>query len=293
MLPYHSLEEAQVALGRELTFAETLWFNYSAKKPDFLLHCHNTLFLCLFYSIAPVPLMLIELGGYNIFLKHKIQPAVRRTFKDMLKSYKNVMLAFAFAVGPLQFISYPTIKWIGIRTDLQLPSGWELFWQLLVYFIVEDYLNYWIHRMLHVKWAYEKIHKVHHQYTAPYGYSAPHAHWSEILILGIPSFIGPTLVPGHVTTFWLWFILRQLEAIDTHSGYDFPWNPTKYIPFYGGSAYHDYHHYVGLRSQSNFASIFTYCDYIYGTYKGYKYIKQMRKKDSPYSAIDDNDYKME
>lgn len=49
--------------------------------------------------------------------------------------------------------------------------------------------------------------------------------------------------------------------------YDFPWTPTKYIPFYGGAEYHDYHHYVGGQSQSNFASVFTYCDYIYGTDK--------------------------
>lgn len=49
--------------------------------------------------------------------------------------------------------------------------------------------------------------------------------------------------------------------------YDFPWNPTKYIPFYGGADYHDYHHYVGEQSQSNFASVFTYCDFIYGTDK--------------------------
>uniref|UniRef100_A0A7C9DGL1 4-alpha-methylsterol monooxygenase n=1 Tax=Opuntia streptacantha TaxID=393608 RepID=A0A7C9DGL1_OPUST len=51
------------------------------------------------------------------------------------------------------------------------------------------------------------------------------------------------------------------------SRYDFPWTPTKYIPFYGGAEYHDYHHFVGRQSQSNFASVFTYCDYIYGTDK--------------------------
>lgn len=49
--------------------------------------------------------------------------------------------------------------------------------------------------------------------------------------------------------------------------YEFPWSPTKYIPFYGGAEYHDYHHYVGGQSQSNFASVFTYCDFIYGTDK--------------------------
>lgn len=49
--------------------------------------------------------------------------------------------------------------------------------------------------------------------------------------------------------------------------YDFPWGFTKYIPFYGGADYHDYHHYVGEQSHSNFASVFTYCDFLYGTDK--------------------------
>lgn len=91
--------------------------------------------------------------------------------------------------------------------------------QLAVYFMVEDFTNYWIHRFLHCKWGYEKIHRVHHEYTAPIGFAAPYAHWAEILILGIPSFLGPAMAPGHIITFWLWIALRQIEAIDTHSGY--------------------------------------------------------------------------
>ncbi|XP_047179341.1 methylsterol monooxygenase 1-2-like [Vigna umbellata] len=283
MLPYHTLQEAEVALGRRLTLPQTIWFKYSANKPDFLLHCHNSLFLLFFYSIAPIPFLLMELGGNHILNKHKIQPKVKRTFSEMFKCYKDVLHTFVIAVTPLQIISYPTIKWIGIRTGLSLPSGWELFWQILVYFVIEDYLGYWVHRMLHYKWAYQKIHKVHHEYSAPIGLSAPYAHWAEIIILGIPAFIGPVLLPGHITTYWLWFILRQIEAIETHSGYDFPWSCTKFIPFYGGAAFHDYHHYVGEKTQSNFASVFTYCDYIYGTHKGYQYIKQKGRENSTYT----------
>jgi hypothetical protein len=111
MLPYQTLEEySKYALGRNLTFGETLWFNYSAKKSDLVLHCHNTLFLCLFYSIAPIPFLLIELSGYKKLNKYKIQPLVKRTFWEMFKCYKYVMWTFIIAVGPLQIISYPTIK---------------------------------------------------------------------------------------------------------------------------------------------------------------------------------------
>lgn len=188
------------------------------------------------------------------------------------------MRMFFLVVGPLQLVSFPSIQMIGIRTGLPLPSGWEILSQLVVYFMVEDYTNYWMHRFLHGKWGYEKIHRVHHEYTAPIGFAAPYAHWAEVLILGIPSFLGPAMVPGHMITFWLWIALRQIEAIDTHSGYDFPWSLTKFIPFYGGADHHDYHHYVGGQSHSNFASVFTYCDYIYGTDKGYRYQKKILKK---------------
>lgn len=99
-----------------------------------------------------------------------------------------------------------------------MPSIWETLIQLGVYFIIEDYTNYWIHRLLHCKWWYEKIHKVHHEYTAPIGFAASYAHWAEILMLGFPSFLGPAIVPCHITTFLLWVVLRHIEAIETHGG---------------------------------------------------------------------------
>ncbi|XP_022152787.1 methylsterol monooxygenase 1-1-like [Momordica charantia] len=277
MLPFQSLHEAQSALGRNLTFAETLWFNYSADKSDYFLYCHNILFLFLIFSFIPLPLVFLEILHAAGIYKYKIQPKVRLPFSEMFRCYRDVMRMFFLIVGPLQLISFPCIKMIGIRTGLPLPSGWEILSQLLVYFMIEDYTNYWVHRFLHCKWGYEKIHRVHHEYTAPIGFAAPYAHWAEVLVLGIPSFLGPAMVPGHMITFWLWIALRQIEAIETHSGYDFPWSLTKFIPFYGGAEYHDYHHYVGGQSQSNFASVFTYCDYIYGTDKGYRYQKKILK----------------
>lgn len=278
MLPYHTLQEAEAAVGRTLTFAETIWFNYTHDKSDYFLFCHNILFLFLIFSLVPLPLVFLELKRSRDIDKYKIQPKVRLSPRDMFNCYKDVMRMFILIVGPLQLVSFPSIKMIGIRTSLPLPSGWEILMQLLVYFMVEDYTNYWIHRFLHGKWGYENIHRVHHEYTAPIAFAAPYAHWAEILILGIPSFLGPAMAPGHMITFWLWIAIRQIEAFDTHSGYDFPWSPTKYIPFYGGADHHDYHHYVGGQSHSNFASVFTYCDYIYGTDKGYRYQKKLLEK---------------
>lgn len=278
MLPYDTIDDAAAALGRPLTTAETIWFNYSATKSDFFLYCHNILFLFVVFTAVPLFYVLLDLVNNYRIHSYKIQPKVKLSLSQTFRCYRDVMRMFILVIGPLQLASYPSVKMIGIRTSLSLPSLGEIVAQLFVYFIIEDYTNYWMHRFLHSKWGYEKIHWVHHEYTAPIAYAASYAHWLEVLLLGIPSFLGPATAPGHMITFWLWIALRQIEAIETHSGYDLPWTPTKFIPFYGGAEYHDYHHYVGGQSQSNFASVFTYCDYIYGTDKGYRYQKKVMKE---------------
>ncbi|KAH0973888.1 hypothetical protein GBA52_015787 [Prunus armeniaca] len=74
MLPYQTLEEAASALGRNLTFAETLWFNYSASKSDYVLYLHNILFLFVIFSVVPLPLVFAEVLRWAGLDRYKIQP---------------------------------------------------------------------------------------------------------------------------------------------------------------------------------------------------------------------------
>jgi 4,4-dimethyl-9beta,19-cyclopropylsterol-4alpha-methyl oxidase len=110
MLPYATLDEAAAALGRNLTVAETLWFNYSAKKSDYYLYCHNILFLFLIFSVVPLPVVFISLWRSSGFDKYKIQPKVKLSPSETFKCYKDVMFMFFFVVGPLQLVSYPSVK---------------------------------------------------------------------------------------------------------------------------------------------------------------------------------------
>uniref|UniRef100_A0A0A9D2I5 aldehyde oxygenase (deformylating) n=1 Tax=Arundo donax TaxID=35708 RepID=A0A0A9D2I5_ARUDO len=273
MIPYATAAEAEAALGRAMTWAEAAWYRYSAAMPDYWLHCHSTFILFVVYTIAPLPLVVLEQIAPAVVLPYKLQPQVWVSPAATLRCYRDTACMFLLAIG-LQLVSYPTVvKMMGARTGLPLPSVREIAVQLVVYSLVEDYLSYWIHRVLHTQWGYDKIHRVHHEFTAPTGFAMSYSHWAEALVLSIPTLAGPAIVPCHVTTQWLWFSIRLIEGINTHSGYHFPFSPAKLIPFYGGAEYHDYHHYAGGRSQSNFAPIFTYCDYIYRTDKGYRYHK--------------------
>lgn len=109
-MTYETVEEAAAALGRNLSAAEALWFSYSARKSDYFLYCHNILFLFLTFSVVPVPLVLLELARSSGLLRYKIQPKVRLSLSETLSCYRDVMRMFFLVVGPLQLVSFPSIK---------------------------------------------------------------------------------------------------------------------------------------------------------------------------------------
>ncbi|KAL6626398.1 hypothetical protein ACP70R_030124 [Stipagrostis hirtigluma subsp. patula] len=275
MIPYATAAAAEAAMGRALTWAEAAWFRYSAATPDYCLCFHTFVNLLLLYSLAPLPLALLELClPAKLTSPYKLQPRVRLSPAAFLRCYLDTARVLVLVtVGPFLFASYPVVKMAGIRMGLPLPSPEEVAAQLVVYLLVEDYLAYWLHRLMHTEWCYANLHHVHHEYIAPMGFAAVHAHWIELLIVAFPSFAGPALVPCHITTLWLWTIIAGIMVVDVHTGFNFPFSASRFIPLYGGAEFHDYHHYVGRQSQGNFALIFTFCDYIYGTDKGYRYHK--------------------
>lgn len=38
-----------------------------------------------------------------------------------------------------------------------------ILFQIAFYFIIEDFIFYWGHRVLHTKWLYKHVHSVHHE----------------------------------------------------------------------------------------------------------------------------------
>ena len=72
------------------------------------------------------------------------------------------------------------------------------------------------------------------RYATPFGLTSEYAHPAEILFLGFATFFGPAITGPHLLTLWLWMVLRVLETVEAHCGYDFPWSISKIFPLYGG-----------------------------------------------------------
>ncbi|GJN05202.1 hypothetical protein PR202_ga22811 [Eleusine coracana subsp. coracana] len=263
---------------------------------------HETVFF-----LSGLPSLLFE--RFGLFAKYKIQK------KSNAPSYQNrcvlrLILYHVCVNLPVMIFSYPAFKFMGLRSSLPLPHWYSdslsftpiatkvpnvpLFFhyycsshlgvtvvvsQILFYFVLEDFIFYWGHRALHTKWLYKHVHSVHHEYATPFGLTSEYAHPAEILFLGFATIVGPALTGPHLFTLWLWMVLRVLETVEAHSGYHFPWSPSNFLPLYGGSDFHDYHHRVLYTKSGNYASTFVYMDWLFGTDKDYRKTKAIEEKE--------------
>ena len=100
------------------------------------------------------------------------------------------------------------------------------------------------------------------------------------MVLGAGTVMVPIvwcLVTGnlHVVTMYLWITARLFQAIDAHSGYEFPWSLHHILPFWAGAEHHDVHH---ERFIGNYASSFRWWDYMMDTEAGPEAAKRRRER---------------
>lgn len=132
-----------------------------------------------------------------------------------------------------------------------------------LFLLIEDFSFYWLHRALHTPLLYKHIHKLHHRYKQPNCWAVEYTHFLEYSLVSAPGiFLGPMLLRSHVSTLWVWLVIRTLEGVDGHCGYDFWFSPFRYFPFRPGAQVHDYHH---SHNVGNYGSLFTFWDTICGT----------------------------
>ena len=75
--------------------------------------------------------------------------------------------------------------------------------------------------------------------------AAFYVHPVEFVLSGmIPALLPVVILDNriHIVTIYTWLFLRFASAINTHSGYYFPWVPWDLMFMRGTSDYHDFHH---------------------------------------------------
>ena len=173
------------------------------------------------------------------------------------------------------FISL-TIRFAKPRYDLEsFPSVLEFAFQILFSIFCEDFFFYWSHRLLHTPWLYKRIHKRHHEYYNTIAMACIYTHPIELIIGNIFPMLSALCIfrsNMHAITLGTWIPMRIMFTHDGHSGYDFPFSPSKALPFASTSVYHNYHH---LKNIGNYGSSLRIWDHIFGT--NIVYLEQQEK----------------
>ncbi|KAI9219642.1 fatty acid hydroxylase superfamily-domain-containing protein [Blastocladiella britannica] len=204
--------------------------------------------------------------------KYKLQEDKELTSAEWWKALRGVLFAHYLVELPLMLLFHPTATMFGMRLDAPLPSFGRMAAETVLFMVIEDAFHYWAHRALHYGQLYKIVHKQHHEYAAPIGLCAEYAHPLEVIILSMGTLLGPlfyTIATGdfHVFSMIVWSVIRTMQAVEAHSGYDFPWSLNKFIPFWSGADHHDFHHqnFIG-----NYSTAFRWWDHWMGTEGSYR-----------------------
>eukprot|EP00026_Physarum_polycephalum_P010636 Phypoly_transcript_10805.p1 GENE.Phypoly_transcript_10805~~Phypoly_transcript_10805.p1 ORF type:complete len:262 (+),score=12.91 Phypoly_transcript_10805:437-1222(+) len=221
--------------------------------------------------------MLYLIYHFELFPQYKIQPADKWPDKKLIIKCLWSSMKNNFIITPVvAYYLYPLVQYFGGEIHAPVPSLFTFAWQIALCFVVNDFLFYWAHRLLHYPPLYKKVHKQHHMFTQTIGIAAEYSHPFEGLIAAaIPTLLPFVLLGCHMTVVWTYIFLRNWETIDAHSGYCFPWSVWTLFPWLnGGPKFHDFHHSANI---GNFGML-RFWDWAMGTDAKYREFQKRKEK---------------
>jgi sterol desaturase/sphingolipid hydroxylase (fatty acid hydroxylase superfamily) len=142
---------------------------------------------------------------------------------------------FAGTLPALGLVS-PALAWRGLSSSVT-PSALDVVAHLLLAFLWVEVTFYAVHRVLHRRWWYRRVHRVHHEYRRPTGIATHHVHFVEHVAGNLVPVVGGVVVAGvHPVPLFLFITLAVKNAIVTHSDFAFP--------LLGDVVHHDRHHHT-------------------------------------------------
>jgi lathosterol oxidase len=149
-------------------------------------------FLILYFSFAiaawiVVHRVLIPLRIGNVIEQHAIRKGqIAREIRHSL-----ISIAIFGAYGALTLEAWR----IGVVTIVFEPSWRKLGMDVMILLIWNEVHFYVMHRLLHTRWLFRNVHRIHHESAVPTPFSTYSFHWVESILLGsvmiLPMLVHP------------------------------------------------------------------------------------------------------
>ncbi len=163
----------------------------------------------------------------------------------------------------------------GVQNVVAIEIGsWAVWVQLLTMFVLRDFIQWWVHRLLHWVPALWEFHKVHHS-VEQMGFAAHlRFHWMETVVYRSIEYLPLAMIGFGIDDFFIVHIVSLSIGHFNHSNLNVNLGPFKYI--FNNPAMHIWHHAhdipKGYKYGVNFGLSLSIWDYLFGTasipYKG-------------------------
>lgn len=147
---------------------------------------------------------------------------------------------------------------------VEFPVSW--FWASIpVMLALHDTLFYWLHRALHSRLLFAKVHRQHHDSVYPTAFAAYSFGWIEALAEALIVTAIIFIIPVHPLAFLVFQTLSTAYNVYGHCGREFfPESVSRHLVgrWINTSSLHAHHHRHG---RGNYGFYFTFWDRVMGT----------------------------
>jgi sterol desaturase/sphingolipid hydroxylase (fatty acid hydroxylase superfamily) len=154
--------------------------------------------------------------------------------------------------------AYVTLGW-GLRP---LPGIGGTVFSLAASLVLFDTWFYWLHRLIHGRLLYRRVHRWHHLTVTPVTWSNNSDRLIDNLFLQSYWLVAHLIIPIAPAALFAHKIYDQITGVIGHSGYEhggrLSWPPSPLV----GVTHHDQHHQF---FRCNYATHFTWWDRMMGT----------------------------
>lgn len=172
-----------------------------------------------------------------------MDPALPKNKKLDNDAFIEQLIGTFFVVPVISYFGYFPLKSYGVPlTFYPLPSLSDCLRDLLLLIVLCDTIFYWIHRTLHHPLLYSSLHKKHHAYKGSTVYASEYFGVVDFVLNILPGVLPAILLRVDLSTFLLFTALRGWQTVQSHAGYDLPFDPLNRGVFHGGARRHDFHH---------------------------------------------------